>query len=179
MFFSLRCYDLCIAVFLIFHRVHCLGFRELSFLPRDKHVINLNIKLYDVSVKLFLHVVGGGSVEFYHMWDWIYGFVCHTNDNMWTLVFVFVVGGGSAGCVLASRLSEDPNIKVLLLEAGEEESKFSRLVDEPYSALSLRTNSHVVWNDSTVTQKHACQSMRDKVWHWSFITNSSRSRILP
>lgn len=73
-----------------------------------------------------------------------------------------IVGGGSAGCVLASRLSEDPNIKVLLLEAGEEESKFSRLVDEPYSALSLRTNSHVVWNDSTVTQKHACQSMRDK-----------------
>lgn len=82
-----------------------------------------------------------------------------------------LVGGGSAGCVLASRLSEDPNVKVLLLEAGEEESKFSSLVDEPYSALSLRTNSHVVWNDSTVTQKHACQSMRDKVWHWPFISN--------
>ncbi|XP_014284527.1 L-sorbose 1-dehydrogenase isoform X2 [Halyomorpha halys] len=63
-----------------------------------------------------------------------------------------IVGAGSAGCVVASRLTENPNWNVLLIEAGYDGDPIS---DAPL--LSWYTyNTEMDWNYTTVRQKNAC-----------------------
>lgn len=62
-----------------------------------------------------------------------------------------VVGGGSAGCVLAARLSEDPDISVLLLEAGGLD--WHPLHRIP-AGFAMMTKGRTSWGYETVPQKH-------------------------
>jgi choline dehydrogenase len=58
-----------------------------------------------------------------------------------------VVGGGSAGSVVASRLSEDPDVRVLLLEAGPADGPAAMSVPAAWPAL---IGSEVDWGYQTV-----------------------------
>ena len=62
-----------------------------------------------------------------------------------------VIGAGSAGCVLAARLSERPDTTVLLMEAGPPDRK--REIHIP-AAFSKLFKSEVDWNFSTEPQEH-------------------------
>ncbi|KAL1425126.1 hypothetical protein MTO96_019473 [Rhipicephalus appendiculatus] len=69
-----------------------------------------------------------------------------------------IVGGGSAGCVIANRLSADPNVTVLLLEAGGLETA-SRQIP---AIGGMVVGGHDDWAYWTVPQKNACLSYRDQ-----------------
>ena len=63
-----------------------------------------------------------------------------------------IIGGGLAGCVLASRLAEqDPSFTVTVLETGPDEHNHP-LITEPMGAMKLH-NSHFQYNYKTVQQK--------------------------
>jgi choline dehydrogenase len=70
-----------------------------------------------------------------------------------------VVGAGSAGCVLANRLTEDPSVSVLLLEAGGEDDADEIRIPAAFGAL-FKTKWD--WNFETVEQKH----MGDRAAYW-------------
>jgi choline dehydrogenase-like flavoprotein len=61
-----------------------------------------------------------------------------------------VVGGGTAGCVMASRLSEDPDASVLLLEAGDADPLEAMTVPPVWPTLKGSTAD---WADQTVPQQ--------------------------
>ncbi|CAG9104652.1 unnamed protein product [Plutella xylostella] len=74
-----------------------------------------------------------------------------------------IVGGGSAGSVLANRLSEVEGWSVLLLEAGGHETDIS---DVPLLSLYLH-KSKLDWKYRTQPQDTACQAMVDKRCCWT------------
>jgi choline dehydrogenase-like flavoprotein len=62
-----------------------------------------------------------------------------------------VVGGGTSGLVIANRLTEDPSVKVLVIEAGQDPVNDFR-VRIPGLWHALLGDTNVDWRLKTVTQ---------------------------
>ncbi|KAJ8713018.1 hypothetical protein PYW08_008322 [Mythimna loreyi] len=73
-----------------------------------------------------------------------------------------VVGAGTAGCVLANRLTEIPDWKVLLIEAGSNENY---VMDVPLLAAYLQFTS-VNWAYKTMPSNKYCAGFQNKQCNW-------------
>ncbi len=67
-----------------------------------------------------------------------------------------IVGAGSAGCVLANRLSEDPSVRVLLLEAGGKDRSMNIKIP---AAFAKQFHTKLDWDFETEPEPH-CDGRR-------------------
>jgi choline dehydrogenase len=82
-----------------------------------------------------------------------------------------IIGAGAAGCVLTNRLSADPSVKVLLLEAGERDTNFKIHIPATYGAGLFK--SSVDWNYTTTPQANMCN--RELFWPRGKVLGGSTS----
>ena len=96
-----------------------------------------------------------------------------------------IVGAGSAGCILANKLSENPENSVLLIEAGPMDNYSS--IKMPLAASTLFKNKKYGWGYETEPEKNLNNRTinwpRGKLWgavvlsmEWS--TSEGKLRIM-
>jgi choline dehydrogenase-like flavoprotein len=122
--------------------------------------------LFFVAVSLlhraYTQKVNWGYTE--HMLKYVFEIVKHSSEEPKDEIDILpeydfiVVGAGSAGCVVANRLTEIPQWDVLLLEAGGEESY---IMDIPALAMMLQfTDAN--WNYKGVPSNRTCLGLTNR-----------------
>ncbi|PPR06211.1 hypothetical protein CVT26_005470 [Gymnopilus dilepis] len=158
---------------------HACG--SCSMLPRDKQgVVDPRLKVYgtrnlriaDISVlplqisahtQATAYVIGekGSQTALWLLCTLTMPFT--TVDNVIRKTFDYVViGGGTAGLAAAVRLSEDPSVSVLVLEAGARETFEDPNIDIPGQYGKIMGNPQYDWCFMTTKQKNANDS--EQLW---------------
>ncbi|XP_030745091.1 glucose dehydrogenase [FAD, quinone]-like isoform X2 [Sitophilus oryzae] len=78
------------------------------------------------------------------------------------VVYDYIIGGGSAGSLVAKRLAEDSNKRILVIEAGKRDFGFYNV---PSMGILLQ-NSPFDWQYTTVPQKTACFALPNNSSRW-------------
>nr|XP_019541433.2 glucose dehydrogenase [FAD, quinone]-like [Aedes albopictus] len=82
----------------------------------------------------------------------------YSDKNILNQYDFVIVGASPTGCVLANRLTENPEWKVLLLEAGERENLFVKV---PVFAAYMQSTSYN-WGYVAEPQNYSCWGMKDQ-----------------
>ncbi|XP_058458023.1 glucose dehydrogenase [FAD, quinone]-like [Malaya genurostris] len=100
----------------------------------------------------------GNYVDFTRLWG-----IYYREPNLRKYYDYIIVGAGPAGSVLANRLTEDPKVTVLLLEAGKGDFPFFTGI--PLAAPNLQSTDYNFAYESEV-QSIGCQGLRNKKCSW-------------
>jgi len=99
------------------------------------------------------------------------GIIQVLNWNILMQYDYIIVGAGSAGCVLANRLSKNPSKRVLLIEAGGSDN--NPFIHIPAGLANLSNNKHVNW--AYETEPQAGLNLRRMYWPRGKVLGGSSS----
>ena len=113
----------------------------------------------NVSAALFVYPAGTTIVDHSNKYEEIV-------QSQTCLIYCVVqrpVGGGAAGCVIAARLSEDPDVTVALLEVGGEETANPQLHVPLLAPVIDKQSTPEMIDYHLEPHGNSCKSMENKV----------------